>query len=298
LFVQQASDVTIHQNVIRARLDVRVALKHNAETLSDLTADDFTVSENGRAAVVKGADHQSVPLDLILMLDVSDSMNHVADELTQAAGDFLSTLAPDDRLAVVEFGGSIVARTEFTSDRETLIGAVEHARADVGKAPGATAIFDSVAAALEMFEGPAPANRRRAVLVVTDDIDNQSRMGTREVTAAVLEKDAVLNAVVIGSPMTTLTKSVYKAGPSRFVLPLKSLKPVANETGGEFLPGRHSVELVKTALERIRTRYLITYDPGSESAVCPRILTELTKAARTRYPDAVIYAPRHRSCRP
>ncbi len=298
MFAQQSADLTIRHKVVRARVDVRVALKHNAQTLSDLTADDFTISENGHAAVIKNADHQSVPLDLILMLDVSDSMNHVAEELTGAAEDLLSTLTPGDRIAVIEFGGSIVARTEFTADKETLVEAILRAKGDVGRAPGATAIFDSVVNAAGMFEGPAPANRRRAVLVVTDDIDNQSHAGTKEAISAVLEKDAVLNAVVIGSPMTTVTKGVYKVGPSRFILPLKSLKPVAAETGGEFLPGRHSVELVKTALERIRTRYLITYDPGAESDGCAKILTELTRGARARYPDAVIYAPRHRACRP
>ena len=298
LFAQQRSDLTIHQSVIRARVDVRVALKHNAQTLADLTADDFTIVENGHRAVVKGADHESVPLDLILMLDVSDSMEHVADELAEAAGDLLSTFSPQDRIAVVEFGREIVARTDFTDDRDRLLRAIGRAKEDVGKPDGATAIYDSVTEAAEAFEGPAPPDRRRAVLVITDDIDNESRSGKSEVVSALLEKDAVLNAVVIGSPMTTLTKGVYRVGPSRFILPMKSLKPVAAETGGEFLPGRHSVELIKTALERIRARYLITYDPGyalEANAGCARISTDLTKEARTRYPDAVIYAPRYRS---
>ncbi len=291
----QHSDVTLHQDVVRARIDVRVALKHNAQTLSDLTADDFTILENGHNTTIKGADRESVPLDLILMLDVSDSMNHVAGELTGAASDLLAAFAPADRISVVEFGGSILAQSDFSSDRESIVGAIQRAKNDAGKAEGATAIYDSVFEAVKAFKGAESANRRRAVLVVTDDIDNQSRLTSRELIDTLLERGVVLNAVVIGSPLTTATKGLYKFGPARFVLPPKSLKPIASETGGEFLPGRHSVELVKTALERIRARYLITYDPGASSGACARIQTELSRTARTRYPDAVIYGPRYRN---
>lgn len=294
VWAQNSADITIPVNVVRARMDVRVALKDSAGSVRDLDASDFAIFENGRRAVMKGADLESCPLDLILMLDVSDSMNHVTEDLVRAANELAASFSAGDRVAVVEFGGKIVAQSPFTSDKLQISRSIQHARGDVGKAEGATAIYDSVVKALDLFEGPAPADRRRAVLVVTDDIDNQSHDGAQEVIRSVLEKDAVLNAVVIGSPLTTLTKAVYKIGPSRFILPPKSLKPIALETGGEFLAGHSAATLLKTALDQIRSRYLLTYVPSEPAAECVQVEAELSKAAKSLHPHAIVRGPRYR----
>jgi hypothetical protein len=76
---------------------------------------------------------------------------------------------------------------------------------------------------------------------------------------------------------------------------MKSLKQVAQETGGEFLSGHDLAPLVKKTLDAIRSRYLITYDPGHAQPAngCARISTELSRSARIRYPDAVVTGPRY-----
>src|SRR5262245_35921037 len=115
-FAQQVPEVSFPVNITRARVDVRVGHRHAADSVEGLRASDFTISENGREMEVKSVDRESVPLDLILMLDVSDSMNRVADELMNAASELTASFKPEDRVAVVEYAGAPVVRTGFTSD--------------------------------------------------------------------------------------------------------------------------------------------------------------------------------------
>jgi uncharacterized protein with von Willebrand factor type A (vWA) domain len=200
-FAQQKPEIAFPVDVVRARIDVRVVRKHTAESLAGLSATDFTIRENGRETIVKSAGRDSIPLDLILMLDVSDSMNRVADELLQSANDLAAAFSPQDRVAVVEFAVSPIVRAGFTSDASQIKEAIRQARDDVGKLPGSTATYDAITEAVNLFKGPPGTGRRRAVLVGTDDIDIQSHNTTRDVVTALLEKDAVLNAVVLKNPL-------------------------------------------------------------------------------------------------
>jgi VWFA-related protein len=289
----QQGDVTIPVDVTRARVDVRVAHRHSDEAFTGLTAADFSILENGRTTSIRSVDRETTPLDLILMIDASDSMKSVAEDLAQASKDLLATFGPEDRVAITEFAGAPNVLQGLTRDREKAAEAIARASANVGILPGATATFDAVVAAMDLYEGQTPLGRRRAVLVVTDDIDNSSHAGLHDVIAKLLEKDVVMNTVVIGSASTTATKGIYKASPVRFIMPMKSLKPVTEETGGEFLSGHRAVPMVKNVLEDIRSRYLITYVPGAGEG-CARISTELSRDAKSRYPDAVVHGPRHR----
>jgi hypothetical protein len=89
---------------------------------------------------------------------------------------------------------------------------------------------------------------------------------------------------------------MFKSPFVRFIVPMKSLKPVAAQSGGEFLSGHSAAPLVKSALDAIRSRYLITYDPGysDPGSGCAHISTELSQTAKARNPGAIVYGPRYR----
>lgn len=110
------------------------------------------------------------PLDIMLLLDTSGSMRSVAEKVGAAAHDALSTLRSADRVALIGFASDVHLITPLTSDFAEVERSI-FVLARKFSPRGGTRIQDAVRYAGTRFvESSHMEQRRRAVLVVTDDL--------------------------------------------------------------------------------------------------------------------------------
>ena len=100
--------------LFRARVDLvrlDVSVRRSDRPVVGLRADDFVLTDNGRAQRIESAALESMPLSVLLVLDTSGSMAGPRfGNLIAGAKDVLKSLRPDDRAALLTFS-SQVSRT-------------------------------------------------------------------------------------------------------------------------------------------------------------------------------------------
>ena len=101
----------------------------SARYITDLEPADFAVYEDGVRQDVRFFQSESLPVDLIVLLDTSRSMAGKVESVRDAAQAFLGTLRPGDRGAVVAFNERLQLVQPLTDDREALMRALQSARA-------------------------------------------------------------------------------------------------------------------------------------------------------------------------
>ena len=254
-------------------------------TVSGLTQKDFEILDENAPQPIAYFDHESEPLDILLLLDVSGSMHRSLMELAATARAALRPLGPKDRVAVMLFARGSAVRQPFTSD----FGLVEAKIADAVKATdlgSGTAINAAIVAAAGYAAGQSAA-ARRAILIVTDNLSLNYRLPDEEVLRALYAADATLDAILIGKQ-----RRPEPPKPGVYLNPdftPSDVFKLAEQTGGEAVEARQAGESFQLLIERIRSRYRLQYEaPPAAPGQFRRIQVRL--AAPARHPRAVIRA--------
>jgi Ca-activated chloride channel family protein len=168
----------------------------NGRFVSGLRREDFSVYEDGRLQEVSHFSSDRVPVSLGIVLDGSGSMTADKMSAARAAIDHLiyDLLDKDDELFFVEFATRASITQGWTRDRALISRAVKNV-----DAIGATAIYDAVATAIPVAQ--AGANRKKALLVISDGNDTNSSTGPGELRQRIRESDVLVYALGIdGTP--------------------------------------------------------------------------------------------------
>lgn len=225
---------------------IEVSVTRDGRPVGGLARSDFEVRDSGVPQRLNPIVGDPVPLDVALVLDMSESVEgRRLEELRDAAGAFLGGLRPSDRGALFCFSHQVALLQPLTHDLAAVRAALARARGS-----GATALRDAVFAALRLPE--TLGDRRAAAVVLTDGID----------TASWLEKQQVIDSARRGPSVVYFVLADVHPGSS--VDPDRGLlRDVARETGGRlFEVGRRSLEAsFVEVLEHIRSRYLLSYSP-------------------------------------
>jgi VWFA-related protein len=219
---------------------------------------------------------KSVPLDVILLIDTSNSMRDggiVNDALLNATRliDSASKSGIPVRYAAIQVGNVPKLVQGFTSEPIT-------SRSIHLSPGGGTALFDAFALAGEMFQ-KEPASTRHIVLVFTDGGDNQSRQTRREASEALSRGSAVVYAIDtrVNKPLGFETREE------------EDLKFMSEQTGGRiFSPGRKSkVPEVFAQIENdLQQQLILTFSHSNSSRELERIRFRSTiKGVRFRAPQ-------------
>jgi VWFA-related protein len=216
-----------------------------------------------------------------MILDMSGSTTGFRETIRMSAGRFVDALAPDDRVAVVEFYDKVNVLNDFTSDRKKIFHSIQ-----VSNGKGNTRLYDSLDVAFSKLA--AEGKRRKAVIVLTDGVDTLAQTNDRNILSALPEKEmpnaidpqtnSKLNAVLevaakqgvtvyplalpTGDPAnlpdpTPLQVELYSAARKRLDL-------LANRTGGELNAIRRLEEMGRLYAQvaaNLRTLYTIEYEP-------------------------------------
>jgi Ca-activated chloride channel family protein len=255
---------TFRSGVEGVHIDVLVV--DGNRPVSGLRAADFEVRDSGVLQRVDSVALEDVPLNVILALDTSESVQGAPlEQLKAAAIAAIELLRPTDQAAVLTFNDYVTLRADWTTDRTALTTAIRAVNAG-----GATALHDAAYSALTMQ--PSQPGRRLA-LVFSDGEDTVSWLTGGSAIEVARRNDAVLYAVELGmrgsgSPGYRLDLhsglQIGAAGPLSGLMD-RFLDALARDTGGQVLnaarPDQIHERFVRIITE-FRTRYLITYSPA------------------------------------
>jgi VWFA-related protein len=180
----------VGQQVFRSNVDgviIPVSVTSGNKPVSNLTATDFELRDNGVVQEIQRADSENVPLDLTLLLDLSSSVDGpLLERLKAAVTDTASLLQRDDRIRLVAI--SQVLREVFPLQPRGHALPLESLSAE-----GATSLYDGLAATMMR---PSETGRRQLVVAFTDGRDSTSIVDA--VTAADIARlsEPVVDVVV------------------------------------------------------------------------------------------------------
>jgi Ca-activated chloride channel family protein len=159
--------------------------------VSGLRAEDFTIYENGKAQEVSQFDSERVPVSLGIVLDTSGSM--AGDKMAaaqEAIGRFVDLLGPSDEMFLYRFSDEPQLVQGWTENRAGLV-----RRLGAVRPSGGTALYDAVAEAVPLAS--SGAKRKKAMVVISDGNDTNSRTPLSEVRQAIRESEVLVYAIGI-----------------------------------------------------------------------------------------------------
>jgi Ca-activated chloride channel family protein len=214
----------------------------------ELTRDDFQVFDNDKLQPLVVFDDQIQPISVVIMLDTSASMTNSIALLKQASEQFILRLLPADKAAVGAFNDKIEMSSDFTNNRDALIGHVKEL--DYGNATRLYDAVDESLAALEEVDG------RKVVLVFTDGDDTGSRVSRNAVMEKARDAEVMIYAIGLESEFfdgmrVTRTK------------PDSGLRRLAEETGGGYFELKKTADLGPTfsrVAQELHSQYALGFE--------------------------------------
>ncbi len=158
--------------------------------IKGLTRDVFRLKEDGVVQRLSAFAGENIPLEIVVALDVSQSMTESMETLKAAARTFLKALRPTDQVSLLAFNDNIFTVARRSTDPEQRVRAVDRL------APwGGTALFDAMLTALNTV-GKQPG--RRAIVVFSDGEDQNSVATLKRVETRLETSDATIYTIGLG----------------------------------------------------------------------------------------------------
>jgi VWFA-related protein len=167
----QDTDDVVRTDVSLVQLNVGV-VDARGRAITTLGRNDFTVYEDGVKQPILHFEPTDAPFSLVLLLDTSGSTVNFRQQLKQAAWRFLDALAPEDRVAIIQFNAKIKTLSGFSTDRKKTAYAIQ-----LAEGAGETHLYEALKYALEALD--KEGKRRKAIVMLTDGLDTQLRNSDR-----------------------------------------------------------------------------------------------------------------------
>jgi Ca-activated chloride channel family protein len=218
----------------------------------NLNSSDFTLEEEKVRQNVISFSHETAPVSLGILVDLSGSMKYKIDKVRVAVEVLLHNMEPEDEEFLVTFADRPQLRWPFTSDTSAIRAALSFSEPH-----GYTALFDAIALAAQQMRGAH--NRRRVLFLISDGGDNYSRLTKRELRRLLDEEDVQIHAIGIHDHAMTREEV---GGPW-------ILEDLAKITGGRHHMVENTSDLPTLAAQMslaLHDRYLIGYRPTPPGA--------------------------------
>ncbi|MFM9903577.1 MAG: VWA domain-containing protein [Pyrinomonadaceae bacterium] len=176
---------------------VRVTdLKNRAVT--GLEAGDFDITEGGASREIISVEGSKAPFNLVLLLDVSGSVENYVNFIRKAARNFVNTVDEKDRVSIIIFNEDVKVLSKFTTDKGKLSDSL-----DTFDAGGGTAYYDALAYAvsdtLRALKGD-----RTAIVILTDGDDNRSFLAFDSLLGSIQESGALVYPLYVPSGLIAM----------------------------------------------------------------------------------------------
>lgn len=222
--------------------------------VNGLAAKHFAVFENKRPQPIVSFAEEDGPASVGIVLDVSGSMKRTLGDTKAALKAFLDTANERDEAFLMTVSTHPELNTAFTSDARGL-----QDRVRMANAGGSTALVDTIYAAVNGMR--RAHNPRKAVLVLSDGMDNHSRYSEQELLRYALEADALIYTI-----------GLWTVPPNKKPIELdeqrrgqRFLSELAYKSGGLYFQATSGEEVARATLtiaRVLRNEYVIGFAPS------------------------------------
>jgi VWFA-related protein len=237
-----AQRATFRAKTEAVRVDVLVT--DSGRPVLGLKAADFELLDNGVTQLIDHASFEQIPLNVILTLDMSDSVAGTRlEHLRVACRALLDALKKDEHAALMTFSHVVALGSGLTTDFERVWAGIQTAEPS-----GGTGLVDASFASLMLGESDVG---RSLVLVFSDGLDTASWLAPGAVLDVARRSDAVVYGITAGR----LRRGDF-------------LRDLSELTGGHLYEVESTADLGPIfvgVLEEFRQRYLLSYSPAGVS---------------------------------
>jgi len=314
----QEDPVTFKSDVALARIDAQV-LDQSGRAVTGLQESDFVLRIDGRVVPIHNFASENMPIDILLLLDVSGSMQPHVERIASAAHQALDVLTAKDRVAIMVFDTNTRVRLPFSASHDEITAGLNKVLRSE-RFNGGTHITQALLESASYVNRQARPDARRAVVILTDD-ETQDSEDEPRVENALARANAVLSflqapyepptingggrprrtwggggwpgsgtgwpggggvGVPGGGPVT-----LGRGGPGGYGdrSHTAGTATIASDSGGDTIRVDEASAFEET-LARLRQRYTFNFYFPPAAAEHPAVRVELSQEARLRYMDA------------
>jgi VWFA-related protein len=233
----------------------------NKRIVPNLKQEDFRISEdNQEQKIAFFSKEVALPITLALLMDTSGSEQNMLGAIQDGATTFLGrVMRKGDEALVMSFDLDVDLLSDFTDDRAQLDRAIHRARINAGgpmMTPGTIPTHGAIgtnfydALYLACSDKLATEAGRKAIVVLTDAVDNGSKVRVEEAIEAAQRTDTVVHILLVYDPREGNNAGVAKK--------------IADETGGRMIAvnsEKHLLEAFDQISEELRSQYTLGYYP-------------------------------------
>ncbi len=254
----------------------------SGKVVKDLQRADFEVLDSGQPVTIRDFHAGESPISLAILLDISGSMavGGNIERAREAVGMLTMSLRDgQDEATLFTFDSSLRQVFDYTSELSTV-----HRLNLTGKPWGTTSLYDAIGESANSVA--KRSNRHRALLVITDGVDTNSRLTAAQVSGIASSIDVPVYLLVVVNPADHPGGEFEALAPADKQAQQASLVDLARWTGGDTMfasvPSHTSVA-VQSLMAELRHQYLITFEPGERPGWHPL-------EVRTRKKNLVVHA--------
>ncbi len=215
---------------------------------------DFHLLEDGTEQTITNISGEDAPLSVGLVFDTSGSMGDKLRTSRQAALRFLTTMNSQDEAFLIQFNDHADLAVDFTNQSD----AIQNSLTAV-QPGGLTAMLDASELALRQMK--KAKNPRKAILIISDGGDNNSKYTADKIEALVREADVQVYAMGIFEPSLIPALSKEEVSGPRL------LSELAEQTGGRAFSASDPTDLPNVAVRigiELRNQYVLAYTPKNQ----------------------------------
>lgn len=259
----------------------------NNRAIANISPDDFAVTESGQMREVISVRRSTAPFNLVLLLDISGSVDNYVNFIRKAARNFVDTVDRNDRISIVLFNDDVKVLSKFTTNKANLSESL-----DTFDAGGGTAYYDALAYTLADTLRPL-GGEGTAIVILTDGDDNRSFLAFDSLLGSIEESGALIYPLYVPSALIAASAT---NDPNTSVDPLRTRyigltskaegegEKLAKASGGVYYPITQ-LSQIQTAYDdivmQLRTAYEITYkseaSENSGNRPSPRLRVRVKK---------------------
>jgi VWFA-related protein len=246
-------------------LNVSVTNRSGA-AFGNLKKENFRVAENGDNQKIEFFAPTTAPFNLVLLLDLSGSIQDKLEVVKSAALHFLDVIEPQDRVAVVTFTDQVRVVSQLTADRSELKQRIMAIRRPQGGTAFYEALWFSLVDTLRNSRG-----QRNAIVVMTDGVDSSldrynpapTRVSFNQLAHRLEESDTLVFPIYLD----TEYEEVFERGNSTseaYAIGRDQLDRIAEVSGARLFKAEKASDLAgvyKQVAAAIRTMYSVGYYP-------------------------------------
>lgn len=244
LFAQDEEIIKVESSLVVLNATITDSAGNSVNALKQ---DEFKLLQDGKEQKIAFFEAQKTPFAAVILIDTSGSMESRVSLARSAAMNFLDGLRTEDVASIYSFDTKVSLIQEFSNSRDIAYNAYDL------KAYGYTVLNDAIFKAAEELSNRA--EKRRAIIVLSDGMDTKSDKSADKALKAALTANATIYTVDMSGVDTGGRERMQNQG---------ALKNFAEKSGGKFIatPGGPAMrEAFKKIVGELGTQYTLGFQP-------------------------------------